>query len=177
MPKLNLSLIVWVANETSFDATSEMLDQKLNAKPEFWFTQQKKGEWERMNRSQSENKRKSTWVLICIKLLCLPVTSFFYVTSLKIQHLNWIHLPANQDIISRECCCQYGSGGVAGFTLWSNKVQRDRDPGGSIKALGKFKFKRMINMHYTLNKAKWGCRGSWRRGISKCQGKSTWGHQ
>lgn len=95
---------------------------------------------ERMNGSHRENKRKSTWVLICIELLCLPVTSFFYITSLKIQHLDWINLPANHDIISSECCCQYCSGGEAGFTLWSNKVQRhrrssrDRDPGGSIKA-------------------------------------------
>lgn len=41
MPKLNLSLTVWVANEASCEATSEILDQKLNAKPEFQFTQQK----------------------------------------------------------------------------------------------------------------------------------------
>lgn len=77
----------------------------------------KKGEWERMNGSQRENKRKSTWVLVCIELLCLPVTSFFYITSLKIQHLNWINLPANHHIIRSKCCCQYWTGGQASFTL------------------------------------------------------------
>lgn len=65
MPKLNLSLTVWVANETSFDVTSETLDQKLNAKPEFRFTQQKKGgmgETEQVTEQEQEKIHMSPYL-------------------------------------------------------------------------------------------------------------------